>query len=281
MKILNFKDKASKPKASIGDMFPHQSSIYGVPYGGMKYIVNLTDDFDIPHSFDEVVALLANATEDDEITWNIVSSGGYIDSLEMLLAWKEMCAAKQTHVLTSSAASAATAFFLSPADQYLVFDTASFMIHESNYGSGGTASNVRRHTEHVDKKNDKFIRNTYKDFLDDSEIEDVLKGVEIYLDADAIRSRLSLREQKRMEQAQEEVAQQMKEFEEMQFDYNELSVEELEEELQMYTEDMKKIRKAIADKKKESEAVASPKAVVKVKKPSRVSKEVPKELSNN
>src|SRR5699024_9807703 len=161
-----------QPKASIGDMFPHQSSIYGVPYGGMKYIVNLTDDFDIPHSFDEVIALLANATEDDEITWNIVSSGGYIDSLEMLLAWKEMCAARQTHVLTSSAASAATAFFLSPADQYLVFDTASFMIHESNYGSGGTASNVRRHTEHVDKKNDKFIRDTYKDFLDDSEIED-------------------------------------------------------------------------------------------------------------
>lgn len=281
MKILNFKDKVSKPKASIGDMFPHQSSIYGVPYGGMKYIVNLTDDFDIPHSFDEVIALLANATEDDEITWNIVSSGGYIDSLEMLLAWKEMCAAKQTHVLTSSAASAATAFFLSPADQYLVFDTASFMIHESNYGSGGTASNVRRHTEHVDKKNDKFIRNTYKDFLDDSEIEDVLKGVEIYLDADAIRSRLSLREQKRMEQAQEEVAQQMKEFEETQFDYSELPLEELEEELLMYKEDMKKLNKVIAEKKKESEAVASPKAVAKVKKPSRVSKEVSKELSNN
>lgn len=264
MKILNFKDKVSQPKASIGDMFPHQSSIYGVPYGGMKYIVNLTDDFDVPHSFDEVIALLANATEDDEITWNIVSAGGYIDSLEMLLAWKEMCAAKQTHVLTSSAASAATAFFLSPADQYLVFDTASFMIHESNYGSGGTASNVRRHTEHVDKKNDKFIRSTYKDFLNESEIEDVLKGVEIYLDADAIRERLTLREQKRMEQAQEEVAQQIKELEEMEFDYNELSIEELEEELQMYTEDMKKIRKAITSKKKESEAVASsPKSVTK------------------
>lgn len=277
MNILNFKDKVSKPKASIGDMFPHQSSIYGVPYGGMKYIVNLTDDFDVPHSFDEVIALLANATEDDEITWNIVSAGGYIDSLEMLLAWKEMCAAKQTHVLTSSAASAATAFFLSPADQYLVFDTASFMIHESNYGSGGTASNVRRHTEHVDKKNDKFIRSTYKDFLDESEIEDVLKGVEIYLDADAIRERLSLREQKRMEQAQEEVAQQIKEFEEMEFDYNELSVEELEEELQMHTEDMKKVRKALAEKKKESEAVASSKPATNVKKPSRV----PKELSNN
>lgn len=251
MNIINFKDSTKSAKASIGDMFPHQSSIYGVPYGGMKYIVNLTDDFDLPRSFDEVVALLANATEDDEITWNIVSSGGYINSLEMLLSWKEMCQAKQVHVLTSEAASAATAFFLSPADQYLVFDTASFMIHESNYGSGGTASNVRRHTEHVDKKNSKFVRNTYKGFLSEEEIEDVLKGVEIYLDADAIRERLSLREQKRMEEAQEEAVQQLKEFEEAEFDYSELPLEELEEELQMYNEDIKKLRRAIADKKKD------------------------------
>ena len=275
MKILNFKDKVTQPKASIGDMFPHSPTIYGVPYGGVKYIVNITDDFDDAKSFDEVVALLANATEDDEITWNIVSRGGYITSLEMLLGWKEMCQAKQIHVLTSEAASAATAFFLSPADQYLVFDTASFMIHESNYGSGGTASNVRRHTEHVDKKNDKFIRSTYKDFLDESEIEDVLKGVEIYLDADAIRERLSLREQKRMEQAQEEVAQQMKEFEEIEFDYNELSLEQLEEELKMYTEDIKELRKAIADKKKESEAVASPKSSPKPVVKKDVNKKVP------
>lgn len=248
MKIVDFKN--TKQKASIGDMFPHSPTIYGVPYGGMKYIVNITDDFDDAKSFDDVVALLANATEDDEITWNIVSRGGYITSLEMLLGWKEMCQAKQIHVLTSEAASAATAFFLSPADQYLVFDTASFMIHESNYGSGGTASNVRRHTEHVDKKNDKFIRSTYKDFLNESEIEDVLKGVEIYLDADAIRERLSMREQKRMEQAQEEVAKQIKDIEEMEFDYSELSIDELEEEIKMYTEDMKKLRKTLADKKK-------------------------------
>ena len=45
----------------------------------------------------------------------------------------------------------------------------------------------------------------------------------------------------------------------------------------MYNEDIKKLKRAIADKKKESEVVASPKPVAKVKKPS----QVPKELSNN
>lgn len=86
----------------------------------------------------------------------------------------------------------------------------------------------------------------------------MLKGVEIYLDADAIRERLSLREQKRMEEAQEEAVQQLKEFEEAEFDYSELSLGELEEELQMYNDDIKKLRRAIADKKKEAEGTVVP-----------------------
>lgn len=273
MNIMNFKEKTKDIKASIGDIFPHSPTIYGVPYGGIKYIVNITDDFDDAKSFDEVVALLANATEDDEITWNIVSRGGYINSLEMLLGWKQMCQARQIHVLTSEAASCATAFFLSPADEYLVFDSASFMIHESSYGSGGTASNVRRHTQHVDKKNDKFVRDTYKGFLSEDEIEDVLKGVEIYLDSNEIRERLDKRERTRREEAQQEVVTQLEQLEEFDFDYSELSIEELEEELQMHKEDMKKVNKALADKKKESEVVPSVKKAV-VKKKSVTTKEV-------
>ena len=69
----------------------------------------------------------------------------------------------------------------------------------------------------------------------------------------------------------------LKEIEDTQFDYSELTLSELLEEKRLYQEDIKKLKRAIADKKKESEVVASPKAVAKVKKPSRV----PKELSNN
>ena len=70
-----------------------------------------------------------------------------------------------------------------------------------------------------------------------------------------------------MEQAQEEVAQQMKEFEGAQFNYSELPLQELEEELQMYNEDIKKLKRAIADKKKEAEVVPPVKKAVIKKKP--------------
>ena len=60
------------------------------------------------------------------------------------------------------------------------------------------------------------------------------------------------------EEAQEEAVQQLKEFEEVEFDYSELPLEELEEELQMYNDDIKKLRRAIADKKKEAEGTVVP-----------------------
>ena len=46
MNIVNFKEKTKDIKASIGDVFPHSPTIYGVPYGGIRYIVNITVSFD-------------------------------------------------------------------------------------------------------------------------------------------------------------------------------------------------------------------------------------------
>ena len=59
----------------------------------------------------------------------------------------------------------------------------------------------------------------------------------------------------------------MKEIEDTQFDYSELPLQELEEELLMYNEDIKKLKRAIADKKKEIEVVPPVKKVVIKKKP--------------
>ena len=59
----------------------------------------------------------------------------------------------------------------------------------------------------------------------------------------------------------------MKDIEEQEFDYSELPLQELEEELQMYNEDIKKLKRAIADKKKEIEVVPPVKKAVIKKKP--------------
>lgn len=234
-------------------------TIFAQPMGN-RFVVNITSDFDSSDTYDEIVALLSTATDADEIVWNISSYGGFVNSLSMILGWKAMCPAHQTHVLHSNADSCASVFFLSDADQYIVGDGATMFLHEIQAGVSGTTSNMIRHMEHLKETNEIFIKKAYSGFISESEMSQILSGVELFFTSEQIRERLSLREQKRMEEAQEEAVQQLKELEETTFDYSELKLEELEEELQMYNEDIKKLRRAIADKKKEAEGTVVPPA---------------------
>lgn len=227
-------------------------TIFAQPLGN-RFVVNITSDFDSSDTYDEIVALLSTATEVDEIVWNVSSYGGFVNSLQMLLGWKAMCPAHQTHVLHSNADSCASVFFLSDADQYIVGDGATMFLHEIQAGVSGTTSNMIRHMEHLKETNESFIKKSYQDFVSEEEMNQILTGVELFFTADQIRERLQQREQKRQEEAQEQHSNFLKDLEEQDFDYSELSVDELEEEIKMYTEDMKKLRKALADKKKEKD----------------------------
>lgn len=224
-------------------------TIFAQPLG-TRFVVNITSDFDSSDTYDEVVALLSTATEMDEIVWNVSSYGGFVNSLQMILGWKAMCPARQTHVLHSNADSCASVFFLSDADQYIVGDGATMFLHEIQAGVSGTTSNMIRHIEHLKETNETFIKKAYSDFVSEEELSQILSGVEVFLTSNQIRERLEQREQKRIEEAQNQAVQQLKEIEEVEFNYSELPLDELEEELKMYTEDMKKLKKAIADKKK-------------------------------
>ena len=244
IKIINSKTHTNGIYDAEGT-FP---SIHAIPKQGYHYIVSITDDFDEPKYYDEVVALLSTASEEDTITFNINSNGGYVSSLAMLLTWKSMCKAYQIHVLSGNASSAASAFFLSNADEYVVSDMASMMIHEYQTSNGGSNSNVIKQATHTAKENEKFIRSCYEYFLTEAEIEDTLKGVEHYLSADEIRNRLQKREEIK--------AQQQHQSEQDMFDsieqeaLNSLSDDELQEELQLATEAQKEIKKEIAKRKK-------------------------------
>ena len=235
---------------------------------GTHYQVSMQQVFGNPYLYDEAIYLLQTASPNDVISFTINSDGGDLMSLVALQNAVRMSEAKIVMILLGACASAGGAFFLTEADEYVVGSFTHMMVHNMICGVGfDDTQKIATRARFNESLNVRFVQESYEGFLTEQEIYDVThNSKELYLDEFEIRERLMKRDQKRMEQAQEEVVQQMKEFEEMEFDYNELSVEELEEELQMHTEDMKKVRKALAEKK-ESEAVASskpsPKPVVK------------------
>ena len=249
MMIKTIKAKNSKTHTNgIYDAEGTFPSIHAIPKQGFHYIVSITDDFDEPKYYDEVVALLSTASEEDTITFNINSNGGYVSSLAMLLTWKSMCKAYQIHVLSGNASSAASAFFLSNADEYVVSDMASMMIHEYQTSNGGSNSNVVKQATHTAKENEKFIRSCYEYFLTEAEIEDTLKGVEHYLSADEIRERLQKREEIKAQRQSQDEQDVFDSIEQQALDS--LSDDELQEELNGLADVIKELKKEQARRKK-------------------------------
>lgn len=246
--------KAKNSKTTTNGIYDAEGtfpSIHAIPNAGHKFIVSITDDFDEPRYYDEVIALLASAGEDDTIIWNINSKGGFVNTLQMLLGWKAMCQAKQVHVLCGDASSCASAFFLSEADEYIVSEGATLFIHEFQVGNSGTNSNVVRRVEHTTKENERFVRETYKDFLDESkgEIDEVLRGVELYFNADEIRQRLQQREEMKAQQQQLQATQNAFDSIEQEA-LNNLTDDELQEEIYGLSEVIKDLKKEQSKRKK-------------------------------
>lgn len=161
-----------------------------------QYTVPLDEDFVQPNYYRAVLSMLDNAEEGDTVVFNISSRGGALSGLQVLLEAVKSTQAHTVAVLVGQCASAASIFALHT-DTVIVTDSADMMVHFVSYTTGGKGADVLSHVKHVAKTSEKLIRNTYKDFLSESEIDAIIEGKEVYFDADEIRERLANREEAR------------------------------------------------------------------------------------
>lgn len=192
---------------SIGDIQATFPNIYGKPVQSMHYTVTICDDLDKPSTYDDVVALLLQAEENDTVDLVINSGGGYVDSYTALRNALGLTQAEVTGMLLGCAHSAASALFLS-CHNFLVGEGSAMMIHQCSYGTSGTTSNIKTHTAFATKQNERYVRNVYEGFLSSDEIESVINGTEIWLDQEEISERLEARESKRQKEIEAEMAAQ-------------------------------------------------------------------------
>ena len=226
-------------------------SIFATPNHGVNYSVNVSQVFGSPHSFDEVIHLLTVATPEDIINFNINSNGGDFYSLVALRNAIRQTEAQVYMNLLGMAASAGSVLFLENADGYKIHEDSCMMIHSMQCGTGYTDANtIATRAEHNKKINERFVRNTYKDFLTEDEIESVLNAKEIYLEDFEIRERLQKREEMKAQQQQLQATQNA--FDSMleENTIEKLSDNELQEELDGLAEVIKDLKKEQAKRKK-------------------------------
>lgn len=176
-----------------------------------KYTIRLDRELSEPSDFQEELATIRMATENDIVHIIINSGGGRDDTMKAFLNTMNQ---SQAHIITeieSDCCSAVTMIFLN-GDEFRVSDDAEFMIHTGAYGTRGKENNVRQQVEFFAKSNARLMYKYYKHFLTPEEIAAAIEGKDFWMNSDEIVERLEKR-QKLFEEEQTESLQEIADFE--------------------------------------------------------------------
>lgn len=160
----------------------------------VEYIARINKGFVHSEQFDEIVYALDNASEGDEFTLNLTTPGGSLQSVIPLLNSINNTAA-HVHVHAESDVASAGTFILMCAHSVSMNDYVEVMFHNVSFGAGGAGYKVERQVEHVLKSSKRILRDMYRHFLTEDEINRLLTGTDFYMDREEFLERYQNRAQ--------------------------------------------------------------------------------------
>lgn len=159
-----------------------------------QIIVPIDEDIKEPSYYRNIVLTLTDLQEGDEVNFYINSPGGDLSGLVSLLSVIKHTKAHTVATILGAASSSASILALH-CDEVVLTEYSTMLVHSgSYYGLGGKSSDVADYLQHLERVSKDILESTYKGFLTDTEIKDVLQGKEMWLDAKAIYARLKARE---------------------------------------------------------------------------------------
>ena len=184
----------------MSDMFmqkPSQVITNTIQY--TEYNLYLHGEIGNPDDFMEHFSVFKMANEGDIVRLYITSEGGSLSTGMEYIRHMRECRAPIIGVLGVQVASMASAIALE-ADEIEVDEMTTMLIHSFSYGAMGSEASIYNQATFNNKLNERWIRKHYSSFLDDSQLSDVFKGVDILLDSDQILERWEMMQEARNEQ---------------------------------------------------------------------------------
>ena len=157
-----------------------------------EYTIYIDEDFGTPAKYRNVCNVIANATEDDVVKFEISSYGGRLDGLTSLLSAMLKTDATTECTINGACKSAAVMLALH-CDNIMVSPFADVLVHHASYGTNGKASDVLAQVTHTHNYTNDLFRSTFKNFLTEDEIELALNGKEFHMQADEFTRRLKIK----------------------------------------------------------------------------------------
>lgn len=164
--------------------------ITATPKASNDYKVYIRDDIDSADHFADLIELLHTAGEEDVFNLYFSTNGGMLDATQELLAAMSVTQALIVGHLTNKAISAGSIIFLN-CHEWQVYASSHMMIHQMSYSTGGGNQNVKGQVDFYSRMNENLVRDNYTGFLTEEEIQSVLHGKDVYLDAVEVAQRLT------------------------------------------------------------------------------------------
>lgn len=158
-----------------------------------NFSVHITSDIRDSYYYTRIFDMCLEAGEHDTIDFFIASNGGDLDGLTSMLEGIRLTEANVRAILIGPAHSAASILALNCHD-VIVTDSATMLTHNIRTGFGGKIADLEAFTNFSRKISNKLIKDTYEGFLSPTELQEVLHGKELWLDAEEIRERLEARQ---------------------------------------------------------------------------------------
>lgn len=174
--------------------------VLGTPVS-MQYVVSVDEDFSDVKQFENIVHILENASQGDTLEIKLSTNGGALHSILPLLAAMNNTEAQVFVHAISDVASAGTMLMMAADDVY-VNPYCTIMMHQVSFGSGGSGSSVESHVTHTMKSSKILLKDLYKDFFTDDEIEQMLSGRDFYMGKEEFDERYETRNEIRQEKAE-------------------------------------------------------------------------------
>lgn len=159
-------------------------------FRGVRYEYYLTGEIGPAEDYVDLCNILRTASEQDEVVLRIRSGGGSVHTGNMIINAINESQANVIGFIESDCGSMATFIFLA-CHTWGVSESAEFFCHTCSYGTWGKEHENFTQAEFIRKQAHKQMRQRYKNFLTESEIESVISGADVYLDADEIMERLA------------------------------------------------------------------------------------------
>jgi ATP-dependent protease ClpP protease subunit len=153
------------------------------------YDIILDEDIHEPSYYRNAFQVLRDAQEGDLIRIFICSNGGSLASAIQFKNYIEDCNGHVIAVVDGYAYSAASMIALC-AHEIHVKPYSTWMLHSASFGAIGNTENVKAQVDFTAKHADAFMEEVYDGFVTPEEMEDIRRGVEIWLDADQVNQRL-------------------------------------------------------------------------------------------